>query len=490
MSDVLYPDGYGTPVRMVPIETVFNRLSVKMLHPEYQRRLRALMVASKGVLGVGGAGRPTSQQERVFYERHRQVSTGGCCGYQGKRWQLKTGMAHAAPPGRSFHEQLVETASAAVDFVGDLRWFAQNCEAYGLEQATWGGEDWHGQFTEYPHSVTQWKALGSPKPQTWQLPGDGVTASALVGPDVSKWNQGLVPPEPHGIDFGICRASIGLTADASAPGVIAWCKQRKVPFCAYHFVFEIGTHPAAAQADTFHKAVGGDQSIPCMLDWEVGPKDYCHPTDGHEQHATWDDVLNVAAAVRKLGHKCALVYTANWYWLEQGRPLMSNAGLDLINAQYGAQPWPDGSPGEIYNARGGDYGPGWTGYGGLDPQFWQYTSQATWGNQRVDFNAYLGTPADLARWFTTWPTGTPPPHLEDDDMLFICKVGTTYYVGDGVRSSAVAGGDVDTLKANVEGVGTARWRHPARKDLPILTKIADVPAINAGQRDTLVGKLA
>jgi hypothetical protein len=171
---------------------------------------------------------------------------------------------------------------------------------------------------------------------------------------------------------------------------------------------------------------------------------------------------------------------------------MSNAGLDLINAQYGAQPWPEGSPGDIYNVRGGDYGPGWTGYGGLDPVFWQYTSQATWGNQRVDFNACLAAPSELGRWFTTWTTatGTPPTNLEDDDMLFICKVGTTFYVGDGVRSSAVADADVDTLKANIEGVNTARWRHPARKDLPILLKIADVPTINAGQRDTLVGKVA
>jgi hypothetical protein len=486
-----YPDGYGNPPAQKTIEEVFNRLSVKMLHPEYQRRLRALMVASNGVLGVGGGGRLTSQQERVFLERHYVVASGGCCGYQGKRYQLKTGNAHAAPPGRSFHEQVVEEASAAVDFVGDLRWFARNCEQYGLEQATWGGEDWHGQFTEYPHSVTQWKAQGSPKPQTWKLPGDTVTATALLGPDVSKWNQGLQPPDPPGIQFGICRASIGLTVDPSAPGVIAWCRQRNVPFCAYHFVFQCGTHPADQQAATFDKAVGGDPAICAMLDWEVGPTDYCHP-GGPEQHATWDDVLNVAAAIRKLGHKCALVYTANWYWLEQGRPIMSNAGLDLINAQYGAQPWPEGSAAEIYNARGGDYGPGWTGYGGLDPQFWQYTCQATWGNQRVDFNAYLGPTSDLARWFTTWttPPPQPPPTLEDDDMQYICKVGTVYYVGDGVRSNAVPEGDVDTLKANVEGPGTARWRHPARTNLPILTKLADVPTINAGQRDLLVGKLS
>jgi hypothetical protein len=126
----------------------------------------------------------------------------------------------------------------------------------------------------------------------------------------------------------------------------------------------------------------------------------------------------------------------------------------------------------------------------LDPVIWQFTQTATWGNRsNIDFNAYLGTAAELERWFTTWQSGTSPPQLEDDDMLFICKVGADTFVGDGVRATKIAGADLDTLKANVEGTGTARWRHPARKDLPILTKMADVPAINAGQRDTLVGKL-
>jgi GH25 family lysozyme M1 (1,4-beta-N-acetylmuramidase) len=412
MAEQTYPDGYGNPPRQVPIETVFDRASVKMLHPEYQRRLRALMIASGGRLGVGGGGRPTSQQERVFLERHYVVTSGGCCSYQGKRYALKSGKAHAAPPGKSFHEQLVEGDAAAVDFIGDLTWFAANCEAHGLEQATWGGEAWHGQFTEFPHSVTQWQKQGAPKPQTWQLPGEAPTVSALVGPDVSKWQQGLKPPDPHGIDFGICRASIGQSTDPSAANVINWCRTRNVPFVAYHFVYPVATHPADAQANTFHQSVGGDPAICCMIDWESDTDDNCHP-DGGPQKPTWDDVLNVTAAIRQLGHKVALLYTASWYWAEQGRPLMSNAGLDLVNAQYGLQPWPTGTPAAIYNSRGGDYGPGWTGYGGLDPVFWQYTSQATWGNQRVDFNAYLGNPGDLGRWFTTWK---PPNQGDDDDM--------------------------------------------------------------------------
>jgi hypothetical protein len=470
-----YPDGYGNPPAQKTIDEVFNRLSVKMLHPEYQKRWRALMIASGGKLGTGGAGRSSAQQERVFLERHNVVASGGCCGYEGKRYQLRTGMAHAAPPGRSFHEQVVYGHSAAVDAVGDLKWAALNCEAYGLEQATWGGEAWHFQFTEYPHSVSQWQKAGSPAPQTWTLPGGTTPGSALLGPDVSKWQQGLVPPDPHGIAFGICRASIGLQVDTSAPGVVAWCKQRRVPFCAYHFVYPCDTHPADQQAATFDKAVGGDASIPAMIDWESDTDDNCHAGGGPQQ-PSWDDVLNVAAAIRRLGHKCALVYTANWYWLERGRPIMSNAGLDLINAQYGTQPWPEGSPAEIYKARGGDYGPGWTGYGGLDPQFWQYTSQATWGNQRVDFNAYLGSSADLGRWFTTWPT--TPSTLEDDRMLYLIKLDSNPYlfiVGDGITSRRVRSDEMDELTSAVtKGVGPT-YHDPTKADRPVIRDMAKVP---------------
>jgi hypothetical protein len=228
-----------------------------------------------------------------------------------------------------------------------------------------------------------------------------------------------------------------------------------------------------------------------MIDWESDTNDNCHPAAG-EQHPKWSDVLAVAAEIRKLGHKCALLYTANWYWMEQGTPNLAGAGFDLVAANYGAKPWPVGDPASIYATRGGDSGPGWATLGGLEPVVWQYTCQATWGNQQVDFNAYRGDPEDLDRWFTTWQPsqpGTPPTNLEDNDMLFICKVGADLYVGDGVRATKVAAGDVDTVKANVEGVGTARWRHPARKDLPVLTKMTDIPTINAGQRDCLVGKL-
>jgi len=175
MSEVLYPDGYNSPPRMVPIETVFARASVMMLHSEYQKRWRGLMIAGEGRLGIGGAGRSSEQQTRVFLERHNKVTSGGCCYYNGYRYQLKTGQAHAAPPGNSFHEDVVHGYAAAVDAIGDLKWAALNCERYGLEQADWGGEVWHFQFTEFPRSVSAWRKQGSPPPQKWVLPGDPST---------------------------------------------------------------------------------------------------------------------------------------------------------------------------------------------------------------------------------------------------------------------------------------------------------------------------
>lgn len=81
----------------------------------------------------------------------------------------------------------------------------------------------------------------------------------------------------------------------------------------------------------------------------------------------------------------------------------------------------------------------------------------------------------------------PPPSLEEDDMLFICSVGGTVYVGNGIVANEVPSSAMNTLKANVEGNGTARWRHPARTDLPILTRMSDIPEINGAQRDLLVG---
>jgi hypothetical protein len=61
------------------------------------------------------------------------------------------------------------------------------------------------------------------------------------------------------------------------------------------------------------------------------------------------------------------------------------------------------------------------------------------------------------------------------------------FTGDGITSHAVPGNAEATLKANIEGTDTSRWHHPARAGLPLITRMADIPAINLTQRDLLVG---
>jgi len=211
MAEVTYPNGYSGG--RATIEQVFARKDVVMLHAEYQKRYRGLMIASKGLIGIGGAGRTTAQQEALFLSRHVKVGSGGCCTYKGQRYSLKHGYAHAAPPGQSFHEPVVQGKCAAVDAVGNLKWMALNCERYGLEQASWGNETWHYQFAEYPHSVAQWHKQGSPPPQKWTVPGS-VTPPVTppAPPTPAQWQaygaKAKTPPGNPSLKRGVVHPNV------------------------------------------------------------------------------------------------------------------------------------------------------------------------------------------------------------------------------------------------------------------------------------------
>lgn len=125
--------------------------------PEMRRRLIAFADASQDAgreVGFGEGWRSSAVQERVFRERHTVVTAGGCCRWGGQRWALRPGMAHAAPPGRSYHEETTPTGHAlAVDLVGDLAWGNANDHRFGLRNfATVNREPWHVQPVEIPTS--------------------------------------------------------------------------------------------------------------------------------------------------------------------------------------------------------------------------------------------------------------------------------------------------------------------------------------------------
>lgn len=125
------------------------------LDPEMQRRVLALMDASIAAgrpLGIGSIYRTPASQRDLFLSRHQVVSIGGCCRFEGKRYKLRAGVAHAAPPGRSYHEPTTPDGKAlAIDFIGNLKFLAEKAAAYSLVEFTnVNNEPWHGQPKDVP----------------------------------------------------------------------------------------------------------------------------------------------------------------------------------------------------------------------------------------------------------------------------------------------------------------------------------------------------
>lgn len=139
-----YP--YGYQADRVTIEQLRSKSTFARLTPEFRRRVEAIIVASNGALGIGTGYRSPASQDA---ERARRLQTG-----QG---------APMAPSAKSWH-----CNGYAVDFVGDLGWFGEHAAAFGILQADWSGERWHGQPIEVPHARP---AGASPPLAAWDLPG-------------------------------------------------------------------------------------------------------------------------------------------------------------------------------------------------------------------------------------------------------------------------------------------------------------------------------
>lgn len=185
---VTYRTGYGTTRRTLAELKTWDRFAME--HPEVQKRVIGLMDAARahGVdLGVGGGFRSEQEQLSLFLSRHNQVASGGCCSYNGKRYALIAGMAHAAPPFRSYHEGTVNVngtlRAVALDMVGwENGWMEKNLAAYGMRSfATLSGniEPWHIQPIEFPTGRGQY----DPKLHTlknWTLPTIATPPSGAV----------------------------------------------------------------------------------------------------------------------------------------------------------------------------------------------------------------------------------------------------------------------------------------------------------------------
>jgi GH25 family lysozyme M1 (1,4-beta-N-acetylmuramidase) len=92
---------------------------------------------------------------------------------------------------------------------------------------------------------------------------------------------------------------------------------------------------------------------------------------------------------QRTGRK-AVIYASRGQYGNQ----LSGTSHELWNANYGSNPI--GHYLSVYAARDGDTGPGWAGYSGRTPVFWQYGSRTRIGSQSTcDANAFRGTLAQL-----------------------------------------------------------------------------------------------
>ena len=202
---VTYRTGYGTRRRTLLELRAWSEFSA--VHPEMQRRLVAWMDAcrARGVdAGIGEGVRTVAEQEALFMSRHHQVASGGCCGYAGKRWQVDAGDAHAAPPGRSYHEPTVGAYCLAVDTVGHNSVSESLLGLYGLRSfAALSGaarEPWHVQPLEVPtaranynpaiHVIKVWPLPVAPPPPEPDYPKPTLRVGS-TGAEVFELQQHL-----------------------------------------------------------------------------------------------------------------------------------------------------------------------------------------------------------------------------------------------------------------------------------------------------------
>jgi lysozyme len=207
----------------------------------------------------------------------------------------------------------------------------------------------------------------------------------LFGIDTSHYQAGMNYRQvaAEGLTFVVGKVSEG--AGFRDPQWVATRDQAReagLLVAGYHYITE---EPAAAQAANCAAALG-DFTIPVALDWE-------------RHSGGWSQFVAVQQAFARAGVHVWGAYVPLWYWLEQGSPDMTGAGLPLWASRYRSTL--PSTPAQLYdNVRGID----WAGYGGLAVQMLQFANIAQVAGMTVDCDAFLGTRDKLAVLF-----GLPQP---------------------------------------------------------------------------------
>jgi peptidoglycan hydrolase-like protein with peptidoglycan-binding domain len=172
--------------KRVTLDAIVGSRTFGGMHPTMQERVRNLIEASGGRVGLGQGLRDPKQQLQMFLARH-VADAGGDITYDGQRWRRLPGKAPAAPPGRSMHE-----IGLAADMTGDMGWVRDNVAQFGLQTfEKVNNEPWHVQPVELPRGRSSYE-----RNAVWGLPPWGATPAARPADDAGGSTGMVTSSEP------------------------------------------------------------------------------------------------------------------------------------------------------------------------------------------------------------------------------------------------------------------------------------------------------
>jgi len=197
-------------------------------------------------------------------------------------------------------------------------------------------------------------------------------------------------------------------------------------------------------------------SVPGGAEWAMADVERYPELMSSGMYPRWADVLRFQDAWYAADERVMAWYLPQWVW---SRTDMSPASPDLsrLLGPLVASRYPttvDGGPSTVYQAAGGDSGPGWASYGGKRPDIWQFASSVnvSGASGNTDVNAYRGTLAQLTALLTQGEDMT----VTDDDARKIAAAVLGYtdagaksfhdqFFGELVPAAKVAAGYGPTL---------------------------------------------
>ena len=268
--------------------------------------------------------------------------------------------------------------------------------------------------------------IGRPaQPNRSPVTRDLNTSDYQLGVDVSYYQNGmsLKRAASEGLSFAIIRTSDGTIRDWAYQSHMRDAESAGMVTAAYHYCRNPREGSSIAQQVATSVDVMGDMKRPIWLDCET-------PTGLSAQHVQEFKTEFERHGVRVIG-----IYSYIPWWEGKtigGEPATAPYGKVWL-AHYGTNP--DGTPAQVYSARGGNNSRYWNyPLGNQKPVLFQYGSKAeVAGFADVDVNAFRGTKAQLKDLFY----GTNTAKKEDLALSDIDKKRIKYsldqFVGYGTN---------------------------------------------------------